>query len=322
MNPHAVITNCAGMLQVLKLCVAAGLTLFEVGSIFTRPEGCPDRQVPSDLEALCMDAREEALAADSEHPSSSGNTSPSHCGSPVSFGFNVHSANTLPAVEECDSDEDSGCLFNLSAGGEYPRSPPRQSTAAADKASTAELSPLMFPMTPRDGEAGADGGGSGGEHGDTAQLDLTPVGTEQPSGHTRFCSLPFTTPAYLRRGNISSDGDTTPTPAPAQSASGVAMSQAPATWGCRGLPRARRNAWRSKHGAQRNMPAYPALLPGTHPDQVNYVFSDMSHAQWRVFVQKLEEYVQCELARGTWKAQRMTGCMAGSCPAAFTRHMQ
>lgn len=48
-------------MQVLKACVAAGLTLFELASLFSRPS----EHVPSDFEALCMDARDNAMQAPS-----------------------------------------------------------------------------------------------------------------------------------------------------------------------------------------------------------------------------------------------------------------
>ena len=286
------------------MCVAAGLTLFEIGSLFTRPEtGCK----PSDLEVICIDAREEAMAAPAHTvahstASSSGRTSPSAPASPTSGAFNTMSAGALPAVEECDSDADSGCIFNLSGGGE-------------DR-DVHEASPLMFAMTPCDGGDGADADADAGErpHGGARRL-------ARLSDHTRFASFQFTTPVP-QLSRESSDGHIA-APAPAQSASGVAVSQGPATWGRRGLPRARRNAWRSKHAGRNGvLGAYPPLLPGTHPDQVNYVFTDLTEAQWRVFLEFVEECVSEELANGTWKASRMTGPMAGSCPAAFNDRLR
>jgi len=117
---------------VLQLCAAAGLTLFEIGSLMTRPDSLGPA-VPSDLEVMCMDAREEALAAGSPQM---------HSGAAAAFlsprsahgGSAAASALALPAwteeeeeegVFELEGDGNSG-LANLSDDGSSARlgSPP------------------------------------------------------------------------------------------------------------------------------------------------------------------------------------------------------
>lgn len=284
---------------MLQLCVAAGLTLFEIGSIFSR-EGAGDQI--SDLESLCIDARDNCLERwdrlGSGDQSGSGGTTPSAPASPVSGPLSSALAgmsnSVLPAVEEVDSDDaDSACMFKMS----------RQGGAASPCANLGDLSPFTPPALPERGGQGSGDDGSG-------------VGdwVEMSPACSRFASVspvPFQRPPPL--------SDVPPAP---QSASGINVSAAPpGAFGQRGLMRARRNAWRTKHGGGA-MPAYPPLVAASHPDHVQRVFSDLTEGQWRDFMQHIEHWVASELQKGTWKASAGAGPIAGSCPVAFNDRLR
>jgi hypothetical protein len=84
------------------------------------------------------------------------------------------------------------------------------------------------------------------------------------------------------------------------------------------------NGWRTKHGKQGNMAAYPSLVPGTHPNQVMYVWTSLAEAQWRDFMDRVEDAIGEELYENTWKASRMTGPLVGNGPptAKLPGHIQ
>ena len=306
------------------MCVAAGLTLFEIGSLFSRPENNGPGE-PSDLELICMDAREDAVLSPDEpgdEPFSSGGTSPSAPASPTSAGLNTFSMGALPAVKESSDDDsdasDSGFMFNMGPSGNGGETSP-----CVDPVSRRERAPRRSGACDHDSCAGLfTPRGMSPTRQSVSDADVSPAPEHYPFLHTRFASAPFHTPYLGRAMDASREGTAAQTPAPAQSASGVAVSQGPATFGRRGLPRSRRNAWRTKHGQRGNMAAYPPLLPGTHPDQVNYVFTDLTDAQWKVFLARVEDAVDEELLKNTWKAQRMNGPMAGSCPVAFNDRLR
>lgn len=279
---------------MLQLCVAAGLNLFEIGSIFSR-EGAGDEI--SDLESLCIDARDNCLESGdgnrSGEQSGSGGTTPSAPGSPdvsgaLSSALAGTSNSVLPAVEEVDSDDaDSTCMFKMS----------RQGGAASPCAAFGELSPFTPPALPER---------RGDDLGDW--LELSPA-------CSRFASV---SPVPFARPLLASKAP----PAP-QSASGVNIGNAPpGAYGQRGIMRARRNAWRTKHAGGGTLPAYPPLVAASHPDHVNRVFSDLTEGQWRDFMQHIEHWVASELQKGTWKASSGAGPIAGSCPVAFNDRLR
>lgn len=54
---------------------------------------------------------------------------------------------------------------------------------------------------------------------------------------------------------------------------------------------------------------------GNHPDQVNYVFSGITDAQWLVFMDEVRASCDEELGKGTWRKETDAKAVAGSCPA-------
>lgn len=94
--------------KVLQICVAAGLTLHELGVMFTRPDTAGT--VPSDFEVLCMDARDHTVTSGATTPVSapSLDASPFCPSSPISghLGamFQMTSNGSLPPAEPFDPD--------------------------------------------------------------------------------------------------------------------------------------------------------------------------------------------------------------------------
>jgi hypothetical protein len=253
------------------MCVAAGLTLFEIGSIFTRNEN--DRM--SDLDRLCVDAHENCTC----QPEGSQCTTPSTPSSPVSGPLSSALANVsnsmLPAVYEGDSDDDSSpIMFQFSKPGE-----------ASPMGAVGEMSPFTPAMISlRDDDS----------------VELSPAIQSFDGPHAE-AMRPL---QFMHRL-----GPSLGQPAAPQSTSGLHMCMPHG--GQRSLARARRNAWRTKHGRGK-LPAYPPLVPYTHPDQVIYVFSGLDDQQWQEFVHYIEHWVAMELHSGTWK--RSTEAVSNSCP--------
>jgi hypothetical protein len=282
------------------MCVAAGLTLFEVASMFTRPE--TSEFVRSDLEIILMDAHNDCTCLCDCDPVDSGRTTPSLPSSPISgplsaglsAGFTCSTSTVLPVVEECDTPHVLPYVFDVSASGE-------SASPCMEFSCNGPCMPAL--LTP---QATADG----------ASMSCSPE--EHLFDPARLSSAARVAPQFFRPLG---DGNCM-TPAAAQSASGMAITMGPATWGQRGLQRSRRNGWRTKHGKQGNMAAYPPLVPGTHPDQVMYVFTGLTEAQWRDFMDRVEDAVGEELYKNTWKVSRMTGPLVGSCPVTFNDRLR
>lgn len=265
------------------MCVAAGLTLYEVGSIFTRSEG--SACTASDLELLCIDAHEQASVGDAT-AASAGDAALSCCtesNEPSHTG--CLAASLLPAErvgDDCDAVDESVFDAPCNPRGVSLSGDPLDASSSAGSRSLAS-SPI-----------------AGG-------MDATMIG---------ISSAPFQARARPMQESPGADAYETP-----GSAMALAPLRDCATMCRRGLPRSRRSAWQYKRGGgcERGAAAPPRLLAAAHPDSVHQVFSDLSHEQWQCFMAEVEEHVVEELALGTWRSGDSANPTAGSCPVAFTR---
>lgn len=275
----------ATVMQVLKKGVAAGLTLFEMAAMMTRPMD----SAPSDFEALCMDAREAALQS----------------GALVSSGLSA------PLFSQFDGDAaQSGSLAMSGLGdslGICSDSSPQRLPAAGgegDDGASSE-SPCMAASEPRAVEPSwlctaplASSGTDTSEWGAAAFAGLrseaeTPVAGGSAGDGEQFASHELCMPPALMS-------------APSEARPGRSG----------GL---RRTVWEGRRqGAQTSV--YPPLLEAVHPDKANYVFSGLSEAQWNVFMSRLACDLDEELAQGTWKARRHNAPVAASCPNPVKNH--
>jgi hypothetical protein len=305
------------------MCVAAGLTLFEIGSIFTRNE---DERM-SDLDRLCVDAHENCTwqPGDDGSVSTTPSTPTSSVSGPLSSALVNLSNNMLPAVHEAEDRDDGDSppiMFAFSKPGEAvsptgvvgelsPFTPAMMnlhddfgglltSFDILCKRSTGELSSSASPNT-------ALRRSTGQLSADSNAIKHSPRKQSADVGRSEFGQQPLFVPPHRL------EGFEPRRPAAPQSASGLNGGVRPC--GQRSLARARRNAWRTKHG-QGKLPAYPPLVPYTHPDQVFYAFTGLDDSQWQHFMQYIEHWVAVELRAGTWK-RSTEAVVSNSCPVAF-----
>lgn len=281
------------VVQLLKRCVAAGLTLFEMAAMMTRPV----EDAPSDFEALCMDAREAALQ-------------------PLSASALLFDGLSMPLFPGCDGDcapAESGSLalsgLGDSLGACSDSSPNRLviSTAAGggDDDASSE-SPCMLASAPRPVAQSwlrtaplASAGTSASDWGPAAFPGMHADPETPPAGHSgddyarsELCMPPMLMTGPMTETRNGGGGRTG------------------------GL---RRAAWEGRRQmGQTN--AYPPLLEAVHPDKANYVFSGLSEAQWEVFMAQLACDLDEELAQGTWRVRRHNAPVAASCPNPVKNH--
>lgn len=313
-------------LQVLKECTAAGLTLFEIANVFSRPS----EQVPSDFEVMCIDARTDALAPTpptlfARTASTSGeDASPVN---PVAGGVSMAAlvaaaatadaavsprsslgmSGLLPSAEECIG-SDASASIALSS----PREIVKVAVSDSSVGSASDGSPTSPCL--------AAAGSSAPRPIVSSWLRTTGVLPSTAEGATPM-SPPAMFPAPLATPGLckaAAQSDLLP----AVFSTGGGGPDVPAPPGsmlnmrCRGVGLhtrrpGRRSAWASKRGLHG---AGPSLVPGVHPQKAKYVFTGVSDTQWPVFVERMGEYVADELCRGTWRVGRQSCPMAGSCP--------
>lgn len=280
-------------MQVLKKCVAAGLTLFEMAAMMTRPV----ESAPSDFEALCMDAREAALqtsallfdgisvplfcaldgdAAQSGSLAMSGlgdslgvfsDASPARLMLPPATG-----GNSSADVDEANSE--SPCMV-ASAPRPVAQSWLRTAPLASSGTDTSEWGAAAFAGLRGEADTPIAGGST---------VDCEEEGE---SARSELCM-----PPTLMVGPMT------------EARNG----------GCSGRTRGfRRSVWEGR-GQTGQTSAYPPLLEAVHPDKANYVFSGLSEAQWKVFMTQLACDLDEELAQGTWRVRRHNAPVAASCP--------
>eukprot|EP00892_Ulva_mutabilis_P009299 jgi/Ulvmu1/6741/UM030_0076.1 len=278
--------------MLLKRGVAAGLTLFEMAAMMTRPV----EDAPSDFEALCMDARAAALQ-------------------PLSASVLPLPALSMPLFVGggCDrGPAESGSLAMSGLGDSLgvcsDGSPNRIAIAAAggaDDDATSE-SPCMLASAPRP----------------VAQswlrtVPLASSGTDSSDwGPSAFAGLRDQpdTPSGGHSGNECARSELC---MPPELMTGPMTEGRAGCGGRSGGPR--RAAWEGRRQAGQTS-AYPPLLEAVHPDKANYVFSGLSDAQWEVFMAQLACDLEEELAQGTWRVRRHNAPVAASCPNPVKNH--
>lgn len=321
---------------MLKECTAAGLTLFEIANVFSRPT----EQVPSDFEVMCIDARADALetaaptlcaatAPTSEDASSPANplaasasmTALAAAGaaadSAVSPRSSLGMSGLLPGVEEF-----SACGVSASLSESSPRdiakatmlsgsigaissngSPPSPCLAATGSSAPR---PIVSSWLRTAGVLPSTVDGGGDLMSPPAMfpaLLATPGGTDAPAAQSDLLPAVF-----------ASEGGRVDVPPPPGSMLNMRCGRGSGPHARR--PR-RRTAWASKRGHQA---AGPLLVQGVHPQKAKYVFTGVSEVQWPVFVERMGEYIADELCKGTWRVGRQSCPMAGSCPEPLKKH--
>ena len=272
---------------ILKMCAAAGLTLFEIGSMMTRTDSLGE-QLPSDLEVMCIDARAEA---DASVPQSS-LLQPS-CFSPV---HSLTSGIALPPLVE---EREEG-IFQLEG----------------------EVSGILMPQrssyrnTESFGRGVSEDGSSARLGSPSSPFDSPKYGAFGGPLNCRLGSLPgwCTAPPPVRYHNKRS---TTSYNAryPEDQISFAESATTPVNTRTYQKHADRRKQWRTKqHARSSNRAMYPPHVSGEHPDLVNYVFRGLSEAQWGVFMAAVREWCEEELANQTWKQCVGNAAVAGSCP--------
>eukprot|EP00892_Ulva_mutabilis_P012365 jgi/Ulvmu1/9500/UM052_0071.1 len=288
---------------VLKECTAAGLSLFEIACVFSRPS----EHVPSDFEVMCIDARTDALASATPHPHADSASSArplissSGGASPASPGSSLEMSGLLPGADECA----------VLAGSSSPRDIEQQAPRSSSSGSTAEASPPSPCLAAAGGSAPrqivsswlrtsalppASGGGAASPP-PLFRSPLAPSGLGGPAAQSDLL------PAVFATGSTRPD-----VPPPPGSMLNMVCAGG---LGGHSRRRRRRSAWASKRGMHG---AGASLVRGVHPQKAKYVFTGISDTQWPVFVERMGEYVADELCKGTWRVGRQTGAVAGSCP--------
>lgn len=307
-------------MQVLKRCVAANMTLAEIAGIFTRAKASE----ASDFEAICMDAREDALA---------------HSALPSLPSLTISDFPML--TRDQTSGHPSACLgpfqFDEASGELSPQSSLAMSGLIGNGLASGTVSCETSPFKPLPADVVSEVPLEGGEHAAESPCMLaasaaTALQCTTPAAGTALPAIP-STPSWLCTAELGPYSPHSPTlvapnsvcfappqcssddPAAAdirRSEQGMSMGG----FGCHLSAHsniASRTVWHSKRRG-RNGSNLPNLLSAVHPDKANYVFSKLSECQWSVFLGRVEDFVDEELMKGTWNAPECAGPVAGSCP--------
>lgn len=311
------------MMQVLKRCVAANMTLSEIATIFTRAKASE----ASDFEAICMDAREDALA---------------HATLPSLPSLTL---SDLPLMaRELTIGQPSACLgpfpFDETSGELSPQSSLAMSGLIGNGLVSGTVSCETSPFKPLPAELVSELPFEGNAQAAGSPCMLAAVVTVNcgtPALGTPLAPIPFT-PSWLCTAEMGPHSPHSPTlvapshvcfqpptfngagsrlgdPSVAdlrRSDQGMSMG----AFGCHLSARttvSSRTVWHSKRRG-RNGSNLPNLLLAVHPDKANYVFSGLSECQWSVFLGRVEDFVDEELCKATWNAPDRSGPAAGSCP--------
>lgn len=316
-------------MQVLKECTAAGLTLFEIANVFSRPS----EKVPSDFEVMCIDARADALScvpstlfATSEEHSDASVANPLAADSTASGTF-VDSLSAMPHVA-CGGGLDVAVSPRSSLGMSGLLPGVEDCTASVNASSPRDISKVQnstggsAPASPPSPCFAAASGGSAPRQIVSSWLRATGIPPETPGGGD-LLSPPsiFRLPLVGLSGLGGPEAQSDLLPAVFSTANGGpevppppgSMLNMPCGGGMGAHTRRqrRRSAWASKRGLHG---AGGALVRGVHPQKAKYVFTGISDAHWPVFVERMGEYVADELCKGTWRVGRQSCAMAGSCP--------
>ncbi|PNH06148.1 hypothetical protein TSOC_007511, partial [Tetrabaena socialis] len=344
--------ECLRVLEVcttlLKTCAAAGLTLFDIASVMTRPFVDSDEE-PSELERICAYARQcveytqemslcdeggEECESDSEEEALIREellmeegiavpAAPSSARGPPSRGATISSIK-----EECED-----MLFDLEDDAS-PGAPglslrhmrvtpaasthgqPRRHGRSKRRAAAAGM---------RDGGRVEDAPESSPEMSPCSSLStvehmsLPPVGSVGGSsamviGGSSDASL-VTPPARLAAGPAAggAGGDR-----PVPMASSVHVTDG-FLWRKLKSQQAAKRANGGKGGARtcpKRAQAYPPPVAAFSPERMSVCFSGLGEAQWRQFMEVVQDQVQAALASGLWRqsAAELAGGMAASCP--------
>ena len=300
------------------------MTLSEIAGIFTRAKASE----ASDFEAICMDAREDALAH-STLPSL-----PSLTLSDLPLMAREHTSGH-PSVGL------GGFPFDEASGELSPQSSLAMSGLIGNGITSGTVSCETSPFKPLPAELVSELPLECDAHAESpcmhASAAVAAIECGTPTAGSALPTLP-TTPSWLRTAEIShysphSPALVAPTHAcfqpPTFNGAGFCLGDAAAadvrrseqgmSMGGFGLHLSARTAvpsrtvWHSKRRG-RNGSNLPNLLSAVHPDKANYVFSGLSESQWSVFLGRVEDFVDEELGRGTWNAPDCAGPVAGSCP--------
>lgn len=309
-------------LQVLKECTAAGLTLFEIANVFSRPS----EQVPSDFEVMCIDARTDALAPTPPTLFAATASTSGEDASPANAAAGGASMAGLVAVA-ATADATVSPRSSLGMSGLLPSA---EEFVSSDVSASIEIS------SPREVVKTSVSDGSLGGASDVSPTSpcLAAMGGSAPrpivsswlrsSGvlpSTAEGTPPLSPPSMFPAPNLC-EGAAQSDLLPAVFSTGGGGPDVPPPPGsmvnmrCRDVRLhtrqvRRRSAWANKRGLHG---ARPSLVPGVHPQKAKYVFTGLSDAQWAVFVERMGEYVADELCKGTWRVGRQSCPMAGSCP--------
>lgn len=306
---------------MLKKCVAANMTLSEIAGIFTRAKASE----ASDFEAICMDAREDAMAALPTRPS---------------LTFSDFTAMARDNTSGHPSTGLGGFPFDEDSGQLSPQSSLAMSgligngiaslTVSCDTSPFKRVSDKLVSEVPVESDAQAPESPCMLASAAVAAIECcTPTAGNAlpavPAASSWLCTaqclyspqsptLVSSTNACFNPPTFAGAGFRLGDPAAAdvrRSEQGMSMGGLDCHFSARtAVPS--RTVWHSKRRG-RNGANHPNLLSAVHPDKANYVFSGLSESQWSVFLGRVEDFVNEELCKGTWNAP-CSGPVAGSCP--------
>ncbi|PNW86895.1 hypothetical protein CHLRE_02g100300v5 [Chlamydomonas reinhardtii] len=327
--------ECLRVLEVcttlLKTCAAAGLTLFDIASVMTRPFVDADEE-PSELERICLRARQCV-----EYTARCGN-------------------GELESVEESDSEGDADGEAPTSeellmeeeiaseALGVSRRGPPRRGATISSIKEEGE--DMLFELEEDVSGGGVAASGAAKRRAAAAGMRSDGRDAEESSGEYSPCSSLSSGDEHLgsmnQAGSLSSGampvgGSNSPsevTPVRVMPAAGADRPVPMASsvhvtdgflWRKLKTQQAARRAG-GKGGAltcpkrSRMAPqVYPPPVAAFSPDCMKDCFSGMSEEQWQQFMDLVNEQVQVALEEGRWRQSTndLASGMAMSCPTRF-----